>query len=439
MCPLTAAAVGCALNVVRVSGGGALAAAMQTPTQIDSEPATFGIAAGGASTALSSVQAGAHPDLSVSLAFNTVSRDGFTAGSFKNTTYDLPAGFAGDLLDTPACQAAVFLKGSCPIATQVGVTTVIFASEAGLGAANFEEPVYNLAPDPGYVSKLGFSVGTNNHYEGDVGVRAPGQAGEYGLQTTFYDSTAGILDIDNVSLTVWGVPADRGARRAACQAGRAGLWSFWCLLRSRRSAVPDEPDGVWRRTVASGIQSHVVAATGRKPASDRDKNALRADRGLRRARDGPVAHGRSDLRRGVLADRLRSRYEHPADLPQPDPGDADVAAGGRHAARRDDRQPVLRRGPVRVQRGAVRRRSRAGQNRGRKGTGPRLSECLQARDGQDQDPVDLRRSHGLRLPRRTGAARGSGQEPVQHPARPVSRRARRRTVVCSSRLRGRSN
>ena len=46
MCPLTAAAVGCALNVVRVSGGGALAAAMQTPTQIDSEPATFGISRG---------------------------------------------------------------------------------------------------------------------------------------------------------------------------------------------------------------------------------------------------------------------------------------------------------------------------------------------------------------------------------------------------------
>ena len=59
-------------NVVRVSGGGAPApGVMETQTAISPAPASFGISRGGSSSALSSVQAGAHPDLTVSVAFNT--------------------------------------------------------------------------------------------------------------------------------------------------------------------------------------------------------------------------------------------------------------------------------------------------------------------------------------------------------------------------------
>ena len=200
---LPAGALSCVENVVRVAGGGAASAEMQTPTTISDTPAGFGVSAGGATSALSSVQAGAHPNLTVSVAFNTQASSGATSGNVKNTSYLLPAGFAGDLVDTPACQAGAFLAAACPVPTQVGVVTVL---PVGVVEGPRLVPVYNLAPEPGEVAKLGFTVATEK-YEGDIAVRPAGAPGEYGLQTTFYNVTAGATSLDAVSLTVWGVPA----------------------------------------------------------------------------------------------------------------------------------------------------------------------------------------------------------------------------------------
>jgi hypothetical protein len=203
---LPASALSCVENVVRVSGGGAPAPAiMRTPTMISQSPAGFGLSPGGESTALSSVQAGAHPNITTAVAFDTQDRSGATAGNLKNTITDEPAGFALDLRDTPSCLASVFLIRDCPVPTQVGVTTITL-DISGVSKPELE-PVYNLAPEPGEIGKIGFSVGTEFHYEGDIAVRPPGEAGEYGGRVTFYDSTAGIDNIDNISLTLWGVPA----------------------------------------------------------------------------------------------------------------------------------------------------------------------------------------------------------------------------------------
>jgi hypothetical protein len=204
---LPASALSCVENVVRVSGGGAPAPAiMRTPTMISQSPASFGLSPGGESTALSSVQAGAHPNITTSVAFNTQDRSGATAGNLKNTITDEPAGFALDLRDTPSCLASLFLKGECPVPTQVGIATITL--DLGGGEIHPElKPVYNLAPEPGEIAKIGFSVTQENHYEGDIAVRPPGEEGEYGGRVTFYDNTAGIDNIDDISLTLWGVPA----------------------------------------------------------------------------------------------------------------------------------------------------------------------------------------------------------------------------------------
>jgi hypothetical protein len=204
--PLSAGALSCVENVVRVSGGGAPApATMRTPTMVSESPAGFGLSPGGVSTALSSVQAGAHSDITTTVAFDTQDRGGASAGNLKNAITDEPAGFALDLRDTPSCLASVFLREECPISTQVGITTV--TTYQGGESRPELEPVYNLAPEPGEIGKIGFSVVGQFHYEGDIAVRPPGEAGEYGGQVTFYDSTAGIDNIDNVSLTLWGVPS----------------------------------------------------------------------------------------------------------------------------------------------------------------------------------------------------------------------------------------
>ena len=61
-----------ATNVVRVSGGGAPDASVSTETAISRAPAGFGVSSGSASTARASTQAGAHPDITTTIGFNTV-------------------------------------------------------------------------------------------------------------------------------------------------------------------------------------------------------------------------------------------------------------------------------------------------------------------------------------------------------------------------------
>jgi uncharacterized repeat protein (TIGR01451 family) len=217
-CPVPAEAVSCLTNVVRISGAGAPDASVSTPTAISDSPAGFGIAPGGASTALSSTQAGAHPDLSTSIAFNTVEAQGALAGDPKDTTDDLPPGFAGDLVDTPACPIAVLSKRECPVPTQVGVVTLVIAPLSRNGpAGRFVEPLYNVAPNPGAAAKLGFSVGGIFAVQGSVTVRP----GDYGLRTTFENVDESLAELDSVSLTLWGVPGAAIHDRLRWNGGRA--------------------------------------------------------------------------------------------------------------------------------------------------------------------------------------------------------------------------
>ena len=197
-CQVPAGAVSCVTDVVRVSGGGASSASVSTSTVISTQPAGFGIASGGATTALSSTRAGAHPDITNTIAFNTVDVGGSLAGGdFKNVTYRLPPGFASDFLDTPVCPPADFLGEECPTATQIGITTAI------LTGGFFTVPVYNVAPGPGEIAKLGFRPVGALIVNGSITLRP----GDYGANVSFQDINQSLEEVDNVSLTVWGVPA----------------------------------------------------------------------------------------------------------------------------------------------------------------------------------------------------------------------------------------
>ena len=189
-------------NMVSVSGGGAPGASVSTPTTISSQPAAFGIAPGSTLTALSNYQAGAHADLTTTIGWDAVSTQGKLAGAVKEVVDELPPGFGGDLVDTPACPVSEFEVEKCPIETQVGVTTVTFAGTGGNRVLD-PQPVYNLAPEPGDVAKLGFSLaGGFAHIQADVTVRP----GDYGLQTRFQNINGSSAELDSTSLTIWGVP-----------------------------------------------------------------------------------------------------------------------------------------------------------------------------------------------------------------------------------------
>lgn len=202
--PFPAAAIACVDNVVRVSGGGANTATVQTPTLIDPESAPFGVSPGGAATALSNAQAGAHADITTSIAFNTVDQAGSLASDPKNTVDNLPPGFAGDLADTPTCSSTQLVKETCPIGTQVGVV-ILNLREATPSPSKYRiEPVYNLPPDAGEVGKLAFKVAGTFFIQGDLSVRAD----DYGITATFHNVDPVGGELDGVTLTIWGVPAD---------------------------------------------------------------------------------------------------------------------------------------------------------------------------------------------------------------------------------------
>ena len=200
--PVQTGGAGSETNLVTVSGGGAPEASKSTRTVIGSTPAAFGIAAGSANTALSSDQAGAHADLTTTIAFNTITEFGAVAGAPKDTTDNLPPGFAGDLVDTPACPVAYFSAHTeCPVDTQVGSATLYLAFPVGV--EEFVTPVYNLVPNPGTTAKLAFYV-SDFGIQGDVTLRP----GDEGIETSFNNIDQSTNELDGVALTIWGVPND---------------------------------------------------------------------------------------------------------------------------------------------------------------------------------------------------------------------------------------
>ena len=189
-------------NVVRVAGGGAPDAAVSTSTTISSTPAGFGFASGGAATSLSTTQAGAHPDLTTAVAFNTVEAGGALAADPKDMTDDLPPGFAGDLLDTPSCSTERFSVRECPLQSQVGVVTLTL-TVLHKPRVTVLLPVYNLTPNAGALAKLGFYALNVFPVETEVLLRPS----DYGLRAVFYNTDESSAELDAASLTIWGVPA----------------------------------------------------------------------------------------------------------------------------------------------------------------------------------------------------------------------------------------
>jgi hypothetical protein len=194
-------------NTVRVSGGGASSASLSEPTTISEDPAGFGIPPGAATTGLSSVHAGGHPDITNTYGFSSINAVGALVGEPKTLTYSLPPGFAADFAGTPVCSDAQFVTQECPIDSQVGVTTVDTQTfeRSGHGSSNaYIAPVYNVAPEAGTLATIAFDIGGNFFIEGQITLRPS----DYGANVTFHNIDDAIVSIVGGSLTIWGVPAD---------------------------------------------------------------------------------------------------------------------------------------------------------------------------------------------------------------------------------------
>jgi hypothetical protein len=178
--------------------------------------------------------AGSHPySLVTEVNFNKTGN--YTDGDLRNLTLDLPPGLVENPTAVPRCSLATFstprasdfespsLSGeNCPDLTQVGTAT-LRSSYGGGETRTFG--VFNLAPQPGALSELGFSP-----YGIPVTLtpRVREEGGEYGLSLEAKNFSQQ-LDVSGLKLTIWGNPwaISHNDQRGSClnEANPAQGWA----------------------------------------------------------------------------------------------------------------------------------------------------------------------------------------------------------------------
>ena len=111
---------------------------------------SFGLAS--FSTSVSSSQAGGHPDLTTSFAFDT-NAEGDVIGQAKNLRLSLPAGLLGAPQAAPRCTPEELSGFDCQPSAQVGVINARFTFP---GQEPVEErvPVYDMIASAGHTATL---------------------------------------------------------------------------------------------------------------------------------------------------------------------------------------------------------------------------------------------------------------------------------------------
>jgi hypothetical protein len=200
---------------VEVSGGGTPALSAPAQARTGSTQAPFGFAAEGLHTALSSAQAGAHPNFTAAFAFDQSSPE-VSAANPRRLGFDLPPGLVGDPGATPRCTMGQVVAETCAADTIVGIATVI------VERAVFSSPIYNLRPAAGEPAAFAFTA---------VGYPVR-------LDTSLVHTSAGYrvhVEIEDVNETVkvffssttfWGVPAQFNGPGPAQAAEAAGVLSY---------------------------------------------------------------------------------------------------------------------------------------------------------------------------------------------------------------------
>jgi hypothetical protein len=174
----------------------------------------FGIVPGSFHMVPSTVQAGAHEDLTTSFDF-AHSAAGRTFNDPRNVIVNVPAGFTANNTAVPTCKDSQLLAintsveglggtpaNSCPPASQVGTITLDLNFSTGSEVQRDTFPVYNMEVTSfGVTAELGFKAAYITQIM-PVSVRP----GDDGLTVTAPDIER-IGDPNNISVTIWGLPA----------------------------------------------------------------------------------------------------------------------------------------------------------------------------------------------------------------------------------------
>jgi hypothetical protein len=214
-----------------VSGGGAASESVSEPVTISSASPEYGVAPGGLFAATSTMQAGAHPNVTVAGFLNTsvqprasgLSLPAAPIGNPKDIRGDLPPGLVGTTVGMPRCTMADVIaegnkseKAMCPADTMIGTSTVIVLNGYA-GRLEITVPVFNIAPAPGEPAAFGFNE-LLFPVRLDTSVLSDG---DYAVRVTAPDLTEGAQVLASW-VTIWGVPADHAGPGADLGARNLG-------------------------------------------------------------------------------------------------------------------------------------------------------------------------------------------------------------------------
>jgi hypothetical protein len=152
------------------------------------------------SLSVSSSQAGAHSDLSVSL----VLEDPGEPESAKDLQIDLPPGYFLYSNFQVRCTTTQFAEEKCPVDSQVGIVTVRGNFEGDPDFELGEAAVRLLTPQTGQLARLGFLVPTLESPV-EISVTAPAES-DNGLALAI-EGLPSAAPLESLDLDIWGVPA----------------------------------------------------------------------------------------------------------------------------------------------------------------------------------------------------------------------------------------
>jgi hypothetical protein len=146
---------------------------------------------------LSDLQAGAHAETVTSFKIKTDS-SGSPFAATRDLEVRLPPGLVGNVGKFPLCTMLQFENQGCPIDSQIGIVDV-----TAFGLGTFTEPLYNMAPGPDVVARLGFYA---QLYPNIVNVRVRSES-DYGV-TASAEGVLSAFPLVEATTTIWAVPAD---------------------------------------------------------------------------------------------------------------------------------------------------------------------------------------------------------------------------------------
>ena len=170
-------------------------------------------------------QAGAHPDVTLSVWFNRYPNSPSTEfggthqiasdGDTRNIKVKLPPGFLGNPGALPKCEAEKLdtTPPACPPETQVGIATLTLGEggvDVDTGAntppSNQRVPIWNVEPRTGKVAEFMLAANINQFGRVNVPITARARSeGDFGIDTMAIDLPSA-LPVLAQTITLWGVP-----------------------------------------------------------------------------------------------------------------------------------------------------------------------------------------------------------------------------------------